>query len=160
MKRDDFDCMPQDSTDRNGLTMYARDLIQSPDALQRPRTKKMYTFPQLQTGIWSFLSVLNLEYKTRKGEKYAVCISFFELYQDRIYDLLDDSQSIIQKRKHLPLKRDVTSGRRFVSGLRKIYAGTAEVSSMNQPHILNSNLIVGSILDSQSRTKFSPKQRN
>lgn len=79
------------------------------------------------------LSVLTIEYQTRKGEKYAVCISFFELYQDRIYDLLDDSQSLIQKRKHLPLKRDVTSGRRFVSGLRKIYADTAEVSPSNHP---------------------------
>jgi Kinesin motor domain len=59
--------------------------------------------------------------------KYAVCISFFELYQDRIYDLLEDSPSLIQKRKHLPLKRDVHSGRRYVSGLRKIYADSAEV---------------------------------
>ena len=67
------------------------------------------------------------EYTTRSGEKYAICISFFELYQDRIYDLLDDQQSLIQKRKHLPLKRDVSSGRRFVSGLRKIYADTPEV---------------------------------
>ena len=64
---------------------------------------------------------------TRTGEKYAVCVSFYELYQDRIYDLLDDNPSLIQKRKHLPLKRDVSSGRRFVSGLRKIYADTAEV---------------------------------
>jgi hypothetical protein len=65
--------------------------------------------------------------EVRAGEKYAICISFFELYQDRIYDLLDDTQSLIQKRKHLLLKRDVSSGRRFVSGLRKIYADTAEV---------------------------------
>ena len=64
---------------------------------------------------------------TREGEKYAICISFFELYQDRIYDLFDDVTSLIQKRKHLPLKRDVSTGRRFVSGLRKIYADTAEV---------------------------------
>jgi hypothetical protein len=68
-------------------------------------------------------------YPTRSGEKYAICISFFELYQDRIYDLLDDQPSLIQKRRHLILKRDVSSGRRFVSGLRKIYADTAEVPS-------------------------------
>jgi hypothetical protein len=66
------------------------------------------------------------EVSPRTGEKYAICLSFYELYQDRIYDLLDDQQSFIQKRKHLPLKRDVTSGRRFVSGLRKIYADTLE----------------------------------
>lgn len=59
--------------------------------------------------------------------KYAVCLSFFELYQDRIYDLLDDTPTLIQKRKHLALKRDVHSGRRYVSGLRKIYADSAEV---------------------------------
>ena len=71
------------------------------------------------------------EYTTRTGEKYAICVSFFELYQDRIYDLLDDQQSLVQKRKHLILKRDVPSGRRFVSGLRKIYTQTAEVT----PHL-------------------------
>lgn len=64
------------------------------------------------------------------GEKYAICISFFELYQDRIYDLLDDQPSLVQKRKHLPLKRDVSSGRRFVSGLRKVYVETPEVSNL------------------------------
>ena len=79
----------------------------------------------------------------RSGEKYAICISFFELYQDRIYDLLDDQQSLIQKRKHLILKRDVSSGRRFVSGLRKIYAETAEVFLKPYP-----TYVLGSVLDS------------
>ena len=72
-------------------------------------------------------------FETRTGEKYAVCVSFYELYQDRMYDLLGDQQSLIQKRKHLPLKRDVSSGRRFVSGLRKIYASTAKVPLATTP---------------------------
>jgi len=80
-------------------------------------------------GLWLIVDA----YATRTGEKYAVCVSFYELYQDRIYDLLDDTQSLIQKRKHLPLKRDVSSGRRFVSGLRKIYADTAEVPPQPPP---------------------------
>jgi hypothetical protein len=78
-------------------------------------------------SIPKYLLTVDGALMTREGEKYAICISFFELYQDRIYDLFDDVTSLIQKRKHLPLKRDVSTGRRFVSGLRKIYADTAEV---------------------------------
>jgi hypothetical protein len=78
-------------------------------------------------GVSYLQTTLTLvEFQLGEG-KYAICLSFFELYQDRIYDLLDDTPTLIQKRKHLPLKRDVHSGRRYVSGLRKIYADSAEV---------------------------------
>ena len=117
--------MPVDTFDKNGITMHATEIM--PTDFQKAR-RKYYTFPKSKSGI-PFFNYVNIdEYATRPCEKYAICISFFELYQDRIYDLLDDQQSLIQKRKHLILKRDVSSGRRFVSGLRKIYADTAEVS--------------------------------
>ena len=135
MKDADFDSMPHDSIDKNGITMHARDLLQTPETIQKTRTKKFYSFPEPKNGNFILarvhIQLLILEYPTRAGVKYAICISFFELYQDRIYDLLDDSQSLIQKRKHLPLKRDVPSGRRYVSGLRKIYASTAEVCPLS-----------------------------
>jgi hypothetical protein len=124
--------MPIDTFDKNCITMHAREIIPTD---QKTRTRKYYTFPTLETGI-PCLSFVNVDgYTTRSGEKYAICISFFELYQDRIYDLLDEQQSLIQKRKHLILKRDVASGRRFVSGLRKIYADTAEVSLKPIPQL-------------------------
>jgi hypothetical protein len=132
--------MPIDTFDKNGITMHATEIM--PTEFQKPKTRKLYTFPTLKTGI-SYFGYVNIDgYTTRSGEKYAICISFFELYQDRIYDLLDDQQSFIQKRKHLILKRDVASGRRFVSGLRKIYADTGEVSPNHTPTYL-----LGSILD-------------
>jgi Kinesin motor domain len=92
---------------------------------------------------------------TRVGEKYAICISFYELYQDRIYDLLDDQQSFIQKRKHLLLKRDVSTGRRFVSGLRKIYVDTAEVPNLQDKQFL---LTIGSILGPEQGNFGQTKQ--
>ena len=115
-QRADFDCMRSDPIDKNGVALHARDLM-PPD--QKSRSRRYYTFPEIE-GEREAIS-------SRAGEMYAICLSFCELYQDRIYDLLDDHQSFIQKRKNLPLKRDVASGRRFVSGLRKIYADTIEV---------------------------------
>ena len=104
--------------DKHGVTLHARDLMPLD---QKSRSRRYYTFPEIRHEGEAI--------SPRPAEKYAICLSFCELYQDRIYDLLDDHQSFIQKRKNLPLKRDVTSGRRFVSGLRKIYADTIEVPS-------------------------------
>jgi hypothetical protein len=121
----DFDCIPSDATDRHAITMFAKDLMAT-DVAPKSRARK-YAFPGLENGTATIVLTVDLV-ATRTGEKYAICISFFEIYQDRIYDLLDEQQTLIQKRKHLPLKRDVSSGRRFVSGLRKIYADSAEVT--------------------------------
>ena len=112
--------------DKHGVTLHARDLMPLD---QKSRSRRYYTFPEIQHEGEAI--------SPHPAEKYAICLSFCELYQDRIYDLLDDHQSFIQKRKNLPLKRDVTSGRRFVSGLRKIYADTIEVPSPPWPLCLN-----------------------
>ena len=108
--------------------MHARDLMPLD---QKSRSRRYYTFPEIEHEGEAI--------SPRPAEKYAICLSFCELYQDRIYDLLDDHQSFIQKRKNLPLKRDVTSGRRFVSGLRKIYADTIEVPPPTHTHKLSLN---------------------
>jgi hypothetical protein len=125
--------------------MHARDLMQSSERDQKTRARKYYTFPELEDSIFrNFEFHLTVDkYTTRTGEKYAVCISFYELYQDRIYDLLEDQQSLIQKRRHLLLKRDVSTGRRFVSGLRKIYVDTAEVPPSHKPFLLTTGSILG-----------------
>jgi hypothetical protein len=112
--------------EKSGITLHARDLMPIQDASPKTRPRKFYTFPEYSQST-NYSEIANLVYSIRAGEKYAVCISFFELYQDRIYDLLDDHTSLVQKRKHLPLKRDVTTGRRFVSNLRKIYAENLDV---------------------------------
>jgi hypothetical protein len=132
--------------DKNSITLHARDLMSTQETSPKTRPRKLYTFPETS------MTPDDPEYCTRTGEKYAICISFFELYQDRIYDLLDDHTSLLQKRRHLALKRDVSTGRRYVSGLRKIYADNLDVSHL--PMVLR----IGSILHPPPRYGSASKQ--
>jgi hypothetical protein len=45
--------MPHDPNDKSGVTMPARDLMQSSekDSLQKTRSRKYYTFPELENSI-------------------------------------------------------------------------------------------------------------
>ena len=149
-----MDCFSSgtDKTDKAAITMFAKDLIPA-DHKPSSRSRKYYTFHDNYNGQdhgpipfprhhYSVPIALHchdptnlVDFPLREG-KYAVCLSFFELYQDRIYDLLDDTPTLIQKRKHLPLKRDVQTGRRYVSGLRRIIADSAEVFPPPHPHTL------------------------
>jgi len=113
--------MPPDSIDKNGIIMHAKDFIPPSTTDLKTRAKRVFTFPT----EFENTTPQHLHTATR-GEKYAICLSFYELYQDRIYDLLDDTPTLMQKRKHLQLKRDIPSGRRYVSQLRKIYVSTPE----------------------------------
>jgi len=112
--------MPPDSIDKNGIVMHAKDFIPPSTTDLKTRARRIFTFPTLLENTTQYVPTAT------RGQKYAICISFYELYQDRIYDLLDDTPTLMQKRKHLQLKRDIPSGRRYVSQLRKIYVSTPE----------------------------------
>lgn len=69
---------------------------------------------------------------TMPNMEYAVLVSMYEVYNDRIFDLLMHSQSPKDtRRRALLFKSTETSGdRKVVAGLRKIVCGTIEEALM------------------------------
>jgi hypothetical protein len=61
------------------------------------------------------------------GFEYGIWVSFAEIYNEKVYDLLESPSKKQTKRPSLPLKYEYRSGYKYVAGLKNVRVKTAKV---------------------------------
>lgn len=82
--------------------------------------------PQRPSALPQFPDISDLSVATVPNAEYAVLISMYEVYNDRIYDLLSHPRSLKdQRRRPLLFKStELSPDRKIVAGLRKVVCGS------------------------------------
>ena len=88
--------------------------------------------PQRPSALPQFPDVSNLSVKIDSGAEYAIVVSMYEVYNDRIFDLLAvPSNHKDLRRRHLLFKStEASPDRKVVAGLRKVVCGSYEEALM------------------------------
>lgn len=84
------------------------------------------------SALPKFPDVSNLSLPVESRSEYAIVVSMYEVYNDRIFDLLSiPSNQKDLRRRHLLFKpTEASPDRKVVAGLRKIVCGTYEEALM------------------------------
>lgn len=84
--------------------------------------------PQRPSAVPHFPEIKDLSVRTNPSTEYAILISMYEVYNDRIFDLLSHPRSLkeLRRRPLLFKSTELSPDRKLVAGLRKIVCGTYE----------------------------------
>lgn len=84
--------------------------------------------PQRPSAVPHFPEIKDLSVRTNPSTEYAILISMYEVYNDRIFDLLSHPRSLkeLRRRPLLFKSTELSPDRKVVAGLRKIVCGTYE----------------------------------
>ena len=110
---------------RKRLAKELQDHLQTPNVARR----KM---PQRPSALPQFPSVHDLVTPVETNVEYTIVISMFEVYNDRIFDLLvlPNNQKDLRRRALLFKPTEASPDRKVVAGLRKIVCGSYEEAMM------------------------------
>lgn len=88
--------------------------------------------PQRPSAVPHFPEIKDLSVRTNPSTEYAILISMYEVYNDRIFDLLSHPRSLkeLRRRPLLFKSTELSPDRKVVAGLRKIVCGTYEEALM------------------------------
>lgn len=88
--------------------------------------------PQRPSAVPHFPEIKDLSVKSNPSTEYAILISMYEVYNDRIFDLLSHPRSLkeLRRRPLLFKSTELSPDRKVVAGLRKIVCGTYEEALM------------------------------
>lgn len=82
--------------------------------------------PQRPSALPQFPDISDLSVATAPNAEYAILISMYEVYNDRIYDLLSHPRSLKDHRRRPLLFKstEFSPDRKLVAGLRKVVCGS------------------------------------
>ena len=88
--------------------------------------------PQRPSAIPNFPDISNLSVPVNLTTEYAVLISMYEVYNDRIFDLLSQTRNPkdVRRRPLLFKSTETSPDRKVVAGLRKVVCGSYEEALM------------------------------
>ena len=88
--------------------------------------------PQRPSALPQFPDVSNLAVPVEPNSEYAVLVSMYEVYNDRIFDLLavPSNQKDLRRRHLLFKSTEASPDRKVVAGLRKVVCATYEEALM------------------------------
>lgn len=88
--------------------------------------------PQRPSALPQFPDISNLAFPVEPNVEYAILVSMYEVYNDRIFDLLSvPSNHKDLRRRHLLFKStEASPDRKVVAGLRKVVCGSYEEALM------------------------------
>lgn len=85
------------------------------------------------------------------GFEYGIWVSFAEIYNEKVYDLLESPSKKQTKRPSLPLKYEYRSGYKYVAGLKNVRVKTAKVHTLANDEMANTTHLFGLSLGSLHR---------
>ncbi|KAI4205489.1 MAG: hypothetical protein LQ346_001443 [Caloplaca aetnensis] len=88
--------------------------------------------PQRPSALPHFPDITDLSVATDANSEYAVVVSMYEVYNDRIFDLLSHPRNLkdLRRRALLFKPTEASPDRKVVAGLRKVVCGTYEEALM------------------------------
>ncbi len=88
--------------------------------------------PQRPSALPQFPDISDLSFPVQPNAEYAILVSMYEVYNDRIFDLLSvPSNQKDLRRRHLLFKStEASPDRKVVAGLRKVVCGSYEEALM------------------------------
>ncbi|KAL9130632.1 MAG: hypothetical protein Q9217_001246 [Psora testacea] len=88
--------------------------------------------PQRPSAVPQFPNISDLTISTGSNMEYAILVSMYEVYNDRIFDLLSipSNQKDLRRRALLFKPTEASPDRKVVAGLRKIVCGSYEEALM------------------------------
>ena len=103
--------------------------IQDPASCSSVPKRKL---PQRPSALPQFPDVSDISVPVGSNAEYAIVVSMYEVYNDRIFDLLavPSSQKDLRRRHLLFKSTEASPDRKVVAGLRKIVCGTYEEALM------------------------------
>lgn len=105
------------------------DTLQDPAFTQNAPKRKL---PQRPSALPQFPDISDLAFSVEPNAEYTILISMYEVYNDRIFDLLSvPSNQKDLRRRHLLFKStEASPDRKVVAGLRKVVCGSYEEALM------------------------------
>ena len=96
-----------------------------------PSTPRRHV-PQRPSALPQFPDIGDITVPCNPNEEYAILISMYEVYNDRIFDLLSHPRSLKDLRRRPLLFKSTESSpdRKLVAGLRKIVCGNYDEALM------------------------------
>ena len=96
-----------------------------PNSIKRP-------VPQRPSALPHFPDISDISVDVDDSHEYAVIVSMYEVYNDRIFDLLSNSPKLKDTRRRALLFKptEASPDRKVVAGLRKIVCGTYDEALM------------------------------
>ena len=103
----------------------------SQDTLHAPSIPKR-KLPQRPSALPRFPDVSDINIPIESNAEYAIVVSMYEVYNDRIFDLLSipNNQKDLRRRALLFKSTEASPDRKLVAGLRKVFCGTYEEALM------------------------------
>lgn len=88
--------------------------------------------PQRPSALPQFPDIRDLSVPPNSNTEYAILVSMYEVYNDRIFDLLSHPRSLkdIRRRPLLFKSTELSPDRKVVAGLRKIVCGSYDEALM------------------------------
>ena len=88
--------------------------------------------PQRPSALPQFPDICDISVEPYANSDYAILISMYEVYNDRIFDLLSHPRSLkdLRRRPLLFKSTELSPDRKLVAGLRKIVCGSYEEALM------------------------------
>ena len=101
------------------------------DTMHAPSIPKR-KMPQRPSALPQFPDISDIVSPVESNAEYAIVVSMYEVYNDRIFDLLSipSSQKDLRRRALLFKPTEVSPDRKVVAGLRKVVCGTYEEALM------------------------------
>ena len=89
-------------------------------------------FPQRPSALPQFPDVSNFSVPIESNAEFAIVISMYEVYNDRIFDLLavPSNQKDLRRRHLLFKSTEASPDRKMVAGLRKVVCGSYDEAMM------------------------------
>lgn len=88
--------------------------------------------PQRPSALPNFPDISDLSVPVNSNTEYAILVSMYEVYNDRIFDLLSHSRNLkdLRRRPLLFKSTEASPDRKVVAGLRKVVCGNYEEALM------------------------------
>ena len=88
--------------------------------------------PQRPSALPNFPDISDLSVPISSNTEYAILVSMYEVYNDRIFDLLSQTRNPkdLRRRPLLFKSTEVSPNRKMVAGLRKVVCGSYEEALM------------------------------
>ena len=101
------------------------------DTVTTPNVPKR-RLPQRPSALPQFPNISDIAIPLTSNAEYAIVVSMYEVYNDRIFDLLavPSSQKDLRRRHLLFKSTEASPDRKVVAGLRKVVCGTYEEALM------------------------------
>ena len=105
------------------------DILQDPTFTPSMPKRKL---PQRPSALPQFPDISDLAFSVEPNAEYTILISMYEVYNDRIFDLLSvpSNQKDIRRRHLLFKSTEASPDRKVVAGLRKVVCGSYEEALM------------------------------